>query len=106
MVDAPTLRPIERRILQLVDRGLDPAEIARRFRRSPDFVARVIDLTRLPGRVAGATTEPGGLRPLERRVLRWRDRGTTAAEIAGRFRRSPAHIEQVERLARYKLRAG
>jgi hypothetical protein len=43
------------------------------------------------------------LRPVERRILRWRGEGATHAEIAGRFQRSPGFIERVEVLARYKL---
>ena len=35
------LRPVERLVLRLVDAGVSDAEIARRLRRSPSFVARV-----------------------------------------------------------------
>ena len=42
MRDRELLRPVERRILQLVADGVDPIEIARRFRRRPEFVDRVI----------------------------------------------------------------
>ena len=95
------LRPIERRVLRLADEGMDHAEIARRFRRSPEFIERVMDLARLPGRAAAG--EAGILRPLERRILGWLDQGAAHAEIAPRFRRSPDFIERVERLANYKL---
>lgn len=49
-----------------------------------------------------------GLRPTERRVLRWREglvdgRSRGADEIGDMFRRSAAYIVQVERLARWKL---
>ncbi|MFN8103161.1 MAG: hypothetical protein U0U69_01705 [Acidimicrobiia bacterium] len=49
-----------------------------------------------------------GLRPAERRILRWREGlvdGRTRApdEIGDMFRRSAAHIDLVERLARWKL---
>src|SRR5262249_446901 len=35
-----SLRPVERRILTLRERGVSTDELAERFRRSPDFVAR------------------------------------------------------------------
>ena len=59
-----------------------------------------------PSRGAPAPDSPARddvLRPLERRVLRWRDNGVQPAEIAPRFKRGPAFMEQVERLAEYKL---
>lgn len=43
--DGP-LRPVERRILMLRERGVSTDELAERFRRSPDFVARVERLAR------------------------------------------------------------
>lgn len=97
------LRPLERRVLRLVDEGVGESEIAARFRRSPDMIGRIVAMTRLP-RTRGAHAAPGsGLRPVERRILRWRQRGATYAEIGPRFRRSPAFVERVETLARYKL---
>jgi len=104
-VEPSTLRPIERRIVRLVDAGVPRAEIGRRFRRSPGYVDRVLVLAHLPGRAADAHdgADERILRPLERCVLRWRDGGATHAEIAPRFRRSPAFVARVEELARYKL---
>lgn len=43
---AAGLRPLERRVLDLRDRGISREELARRFRRSPDHVARVEHLAR------------------------------------------------------------
>ena len=95
------LRPIERRVLRLTEDGVDHAEIARRFRRSPEFIERVMDLARLPGRAPQG--DAGVLRPLERCILGWLEQGATHAEIAPRFCRSPDFVERVERLANYKL---
>lgn len=101
MLEHNALRPIERRVLQLSDEGVDHGEIARRFRRSPDFIGRVIAFARLPGRVPSGGVEV--LRPVERRILDWRQRGADYAEIGPRFGRSPDFVERVERLAHYKL---
>jgi DNA-binding CsgD family transcriptional regulator len=102
MVDEAHLRPLERRIRRLVGEGVSTGDIAQRFRRSPDFVRRVIVLSELPNRMAAVRTA-APLRPLERRILRWRDEGADHAEIAPRFHRSPQFVERVEDLARYKL---
>jgi DNA-binding CsgD family transcriptional regulator len=104
MVQNDSLRPLERRVLRLVRDGVDDTEIARRFRRSPEFVRRVIVYAGMPR--AGCHAEEGALRPLERRVLKWRAGGSDHAEIASRFRRSSGHIERIEQLATYKLSAG
>jgi hypothetical protein len=55
MVENESLRPLERRVLRLVRDGVDDAEIARRFRRSPEFVRRVIVYAGMPR--AGARPE-------------------------------------------------
>ncbi len=98
-----SLRPVERRVLQLAESGIDDAEIARRFRHSPEWVARVRTLARQPrnGHLRGDV-----LRPLERRVLRWRALGAEYEELSPRFHRSPKFLAQVESLALYKLRGG
>jgi DNA-binding CsgD family transcriptional regulator len=102
MDDLADLRPLERRVTKLAADGMVPAEIGRRFHRSETFVERVLALADLPGRTA---REPQhGLRPLERRVLRWREQGVSTLDIADRFRRGPAYIEQVLDLADYKQR--
>ena len=97
-------------MLRLTEAGVPQVVIADRFRRSPEFVQRVLDLAHLPDRVAPAampmTAGVHTLRPLERCVLGWRARGATHAEIAPRFNRSEAFVARVEELARYKLTVG
>lgn len=103
MTSRAGLRPVERLVLRLVDEGFADVEIARRFHRSPEMIRRITALARLP-RTAGARVVPDdGLRPLERRVLRWRHYGATHTEIGSRFRRSPVFVARVEAFARYKL---
>jgi DNA-binding CsgD family transcriptional regulator len=97
------LRPVERLVLRLVDAGVDDAEIARRFRRSPAMIRRITAMARLP-RTAGAPVDSGHrLRAVERRLLHWRHHGASYTEIGARFRRSPSFVARVEVLARYKL---
>ena len=104
MSERQALRPLERRIVRLLEEGLDEAEIADRFRRSPDWVLRVASMARMP-RTQALPVREDVLRPLERRVLRWRSDGAVYAEIGPRFRRSPGFVQRVEALAHYKLRA-
>jgi hypothetical protein len=102
MADTEQLRPVERRIRRLVEAETPRADIAQRFRRTPEFVDRVIEWSDLAGRTV-ATPSSARLRPLERRILRWRDEGATPAEIGPRFHRSPDFVERIETIARYKL---
>lgn len=99
-----SLRPVERRVLHLAENGVDDVEIGRRFRHSPEWVARVRALAQHPR--DGAHPRGDVLRPLERRVLRWRASGAGYDELSPRFRRSPRFLQQVEALAMYKLRGG
>jgi hypothetical protein len=101
MADHRALRPLERCVLRLVQEGVDDTEIARRFRRRPEFVRRVVAYTRLPR--TGVNQESGELRPVERRILKWRADGADYADIARRFHRSAGHIERIEQLVAYKL---
>ena len=95
--------PIERRMVRLASQGVTDDEIARRFRKSPGFVHRVLALATVPRHGDGRAEDP--LRPVERRVLKWRENGASASDIAARFRRQPRSIEQIERLAHYKQSA-
>lgn len=98
----PSLRPLERRVLRLAAAGIDDEEIGRRFRRSPDWARRVRIMADMP---RGSRHLQGDvLRPLERRVLRWRAAGAEPEALAPRFRRTPDFLRQVEFLAHYKLR--
>ena len=103
-----SLRPLERRVLALREAGVDEEEIARRFRRSPEFIGRVIEMAELP-RHSGRRSTPSGrhaLRPIERCVLRWREKGASFDTLAPRFKRSPDHLKRVASMASYKLSAG
>ena len=100
------LRPIERCILRLTGRGMADAEIAQRLHRSPDYVVRVKALVGVPrsGRSHdGGRHDAARLRPIERCILRWRERGEDYIDVAARFHRSPSFVEFVEELAEYKL---
>jgi hypothetical protein len=100
--DVTTLRPIERRVSRLADDGVLPAEIGRRFNRSEGYIEQVLVLAGVPGRAAPPASP--GLRPIERRLLRWREQGASPEELADRFRRGPGYIERVLALADYKQR--
>lgn len=96
------LRPFERTVLRLADSGMSSADIAWRFRRSPGHIERVLQLSRIP-REPRPQPQKGTLRPVERRVLRARNEGVDATEIAARLRRTPGHVRRVEQYASYKL---
>jgi hypothetical protein len=100
-VSDDALRPIERRVLRLVDSGVDTEEIGQRFRRSTGHIERLIELARLPDRVA--VPHAPGLRPVERCILDWRSKGAPPEEIGPRLRRSAGYVERVEGFARHKL---
>ncbi len=96
------LRPVERRVRHLAAEGVDDAEIGRRFHRSPEWAGRVRALSEVPRH--GLRLQGDVLRPLERRVLRWRATGAEYDQMSPRFGRSPDFLRQVESLAHYKLR--
>lgn len=96
------MRPVERRVLRWAEAGLDDVEIGRRFGRGERWVAQVRVLAGVP-RSGRAPVLSGGLRPIERRVLWWREQGSDHAELSGRFRRSPEFLARVEAFAHYKL---
>jgi hypothetical protein len=98
MVDRARLRPVERVILGMRDRGVPVTEIATRMRRSPDHIERVLAWTEIPRSAPHRRPHPT---PIQRRVLDLRAKGEDHAEIGSRFNRSPRFIRQVEALAHY-----
>jgi hypothetical protein len=89
----------------MAEAGVTPAETGRRFRRSGRYVEQVLRLAQVP-RTSDDLPTPAEmpLRPLERRLLRWRDEGVDAADMATMFGRTPEHIERVLALVDYKQR--
>ena len=107
MIPNRTLRPLERRVTKLLESGIGETEIARRFRRSPEMIDRIVTMAALPVSASAQLARPRQvLRPLERRILHLREAGVGYGEIGARFRRSVAGVQQVERLARYKVDRG
>lgn len=68
------------------------------------MIRRIVGFSGIPRHAPAPTSGPTRLRPLEQRILRWRDGGADYADIGRRFGRTPDHVRRVEALARYKLR--
>ncbi|MCU1378062.1 MAG: hypothetical protein JWN29_1045 [Acidimicrobiales bacterium] len=97
------LRPLERRVRRLSGEGVPTAEIARRFRRAPDTIERVQEMSELRQGDGSSSTQGEVLNPLERRILQWRADGFDHEEIGAKFRRSGDFVRRVEQFARHKL---
>ena len=93
------LRPIERRVLDMHQEGIEVVEIASRIKKSPEFVERMIDWTEIP---RNGKTSDRHLTPIQQRVLDLRAAGETREEIASRFKKGERYIRQVEGLAHFK----
>ncbi len=89
---------------RMAEAGLTPAETGRRFHRSERYVEQVLRLAEVPRAADDQPNPVGALRPLERRLVRWRDEGVDAGEVAAMFARTPEHIERVLALVDYKQR--
>lgn len=98
------LRPVERAVRKLADQGMSTSEIAWRFRRTPGYVTRVMELAALRDRQGTGTRERARLRPVERCVMRARAADVSPAEIASRLRRTPEYVRRVEHFADLKTR--
>ncbi len=98
------LRPIERRILELHRQGVDHGEIGARFRKSPEFVGRVLAWIEIPREPRGPRME--GHRAVERRVLDLRSQGLSHEEIGKRFARDARYSRRIEELARLRTDLG
>lgn len=99
-MDPAYLRPFERRVIAMRHEGVSVAEIARRFRRSPEHVQRVLQWTTIPRNGSPRRITPPAI---ERRVVAMRVAGEPYEQIAERLRRSPESIRQIEGLT-YFLR--
>lgn len=83
------------------DEGVPLEEMGRRLRKSPEFVARVIDWTQIP-RSNDERDDSPTLTPLERRVLQLRAEGEDHDTIGDRFKKSARFIRQVEGMAHFR----
>jgi len=97
--DPQYLRPIERRVLDMHSDSVPLDEIAARFRKTPEFVERLIGWTDIPRNGSPSDRQ---LSPIQRRVLDLRSAGESHAEIAVKFRKTERYIRQVEGLAHFK----
>ena len=83
------------------EEGVPLEEIGQRLRKSPEFVARVIDWTQIP-RSGSQSADSPHLTPLERRVLQLRVEGEDHETIGDRFKKSARFIRQVEGMAHFR----
>jgi DNA-binding CsgD family transcriptional regulator len=99
------LRPVERRVLRWAESGLTDSEIGLLFGKGEQWVEQVRTLATIDRPASRASDRDDRLRPLERRLLRWRAQGVDFADLSLRFRRSPEFLARVEDYAQYKLSA-
>ena len=97
------LRPIERVVMRLHDEGCSLADIGKKVRKKPGTVTRIMRMTEykqddLPDQAASDHT----LRPVERVVLKLRNKGETYSQIGNRLARSGRRIQFIEGLAEFK----
>jgi DNA-binding CsgD family transcriptional regulator len=93
------LRPLERCILNMTAQGVEIDEIARRVRKSPEQVEKIIAWTDIPRTRPPARRSPS---PIENRVLALIGAGESHDEVGRRFGRSAAFVRQVEGLGHFR----
>lgn len=98
------LRPIERRILVLHRQGVDHEVIAARFRKSAEFVDRILQWAAIPR--PQPLIQRTGYTARERRVLAMRADGLSHEEIGRRFARGPMYAGRIEHLAQMRAASG
>ena len=97
------LRPVERVILRLHRNDVPTPEIAMMVGKRPGTVDRIIRMVDFKqGRSYHPVPDHGGLRPIERVVLRLRAKGENYGEIGHRLGRSGSQIRRIEAYARLK----
>ncbi len=96
-----TLRPIERVVVRLRYDGASDQEIGTRIGKKPATVRRIFEMIDL--REGHASPDGHRLRPIERVVIKLRERGESYGEIGNRLARSGRHIQNIERYAQLKL---
>ncbi|MGH8873508.1 MAG: hypothetical protein ACRDWS_16225 [Acidimicrobiia bacterium] len=98
------LRPIERVVLRLHGEGFSPADIGKKVRKKPGTVHRIIAMSQYKeDGLSTRTPNDHPLRPVERVVLKLRERGETYSQIGNRLALSGRRVQFIERLAEFKL---
>ena len=97
------LRPIERVVMRLHDEGCSLADIGKKVGKKPGTVTRIMRMTEYKeGGLPDQTASDHALRPVERVVLKLRNKGETYSQIGNRLARSGQRIQFIERLAEFK----
>ncbi|MGH8947872.1 MAG: helix-turn-helix domain-containing protein, partial [Acidimicrobiia bacterium] len=90
-------------VMRLHDEGCSLADIGKKVRKKPGTVTRILLMSGykqdgLPDQTVSDHT----LRPVERVVLKLRERGETYSQIGNRLARSGRRIQFIESLAEFK----
>jgi DNA-binding CsgD family transcriptional regulator len=99
-----TLRPIERVVMRLNGEGLSRADIGKKVGKKPGTVNRIIAMIEYKqDGLSTPTPNDNVLRPVERVVLKLRERGETYGQIGNRLALSGRRVQFIETLAEFKL---